>query len=263
MRLGVDMSKWGGPLTADEATCLLLNGVQVAIIGSGPGNYGQYTEQQASAALAAGMAVEGYTFLEWGYTADIWVRTAIQRFGAIRPARLWIDVEDTAISPPLDWESYVLTALDEVRAHGIETGIYTGRWYWVGHLHDSRSFAAEKLWNSWYDGDPDIDGLPYGGWTEASVAIEQYQGTTELCGQSVDLNAIYEEGDMTIQQQLDAINNLLQLTGVTQAGAEGIDLLASLRNTQTAQREHIDNHPGAAAGTYSVSGTLTLEEPRP
>lgn len=261
MKLGVDMSKWGGPLTADEAACMVANGVQVCIVASGPGNYGEWTLQQAQAAQAAGMALEGYTFLEWAYNARLWVRSAIQRFGAARPRRLWVDVEDTSIPPPLDWERYVSEALDEVRAHGLDTGVYTGRWFWAGHLGNVETFAHEKLWNSWYDGDPDIDGLPYGGWTEASVAIEQYQGTTDLCGQSVDLNAIYEEGDMTVQQQLDAINAVLEATGVHQAGVEGIDLLASLRNTQAAQREHIDNHPGGPAApvpAHQHTGEVTV-----
>jgi hypothetical protein len=251
------MSMHGGPLVADEAACLVENSIEVAIIGSGPGNYGKWTEQQATAAHAAGMKVEGYTFLEWGYVADIWVRSAIRSFGAMRPSRLWIDVEDTSIRPPLDWEAYVQTALDEVRAHGIETGIYTGGWYWRGHLGNSTAFAHEKLWNSYYDGDPDIDGLPYGGWTTA--AIEQYQGTTELCGQSVDLNAIWEEDDMGLVEEIARIKKLLVDTGVEQAGAEGIDLLLSIRNDQAAMMEHLENHALAGA-TYNVTGTLTLEE---
>ena len=51
---------------------------------------------------------------------------------------------------------------------------------------NSTQFVGLPLWNAYYDGDPDEDGLPYGGWEHS--AIEQYQGTTDLCGQSVDLN---------------------------------------------------------------------------
>src|SRR3972149_5176193 len=69
--------------------------------------------------------------------------------------------------------------------------LYTARWFWTGHMGDSKDarWRRFKLWNAYYDGDPDIDfaSAPYGPGAASELVGEQYQGTTQLGGASVDL----------------------------------------------------------------------------
>ena len=42
----VDMSRWGGDLTADEAAAMKAEGIGTVIVASGPGGYGLMARQQ-------------------------------------------------------------------------------------------------------------------------------------------------------------------------------------------------------------------------
>ena len=187
----VDMSHWGGPLTAEEAACMKESGIRKIIVGSGhpgPGNSGEWSRQQAASALAHGLEADAYVYL---YLASAPAAKILVAFGALRGlpiGRWWLNVEDVD-SPwytPDERERIVLGCLDVVEDSMKRAGIATARWWWIPNMGDSTRFSHLPLWNAHYDGDPDTDGLPYGGWTDS--LIEQYQGTTVVCGQSVDLN---------------------------------------------------------------------------
>lgn len=223
----VDMSRWGGELTADEAEAMRAEGIATVIVASGPGGYGLMARQQADAALAAGLRLEAYTFLEFASDPEGWVREALARLHGLPVARWWLDVEDTEHGR--DWTpeqriAYVQRALDAFAAAGVFAHIYSSGWFWRPYMGDTDVFARQgrKLWNSWFDGDPDIDGLPYGGWTAADVAIEQFEGTSAVCGQSVDKNLLYftEEGeDMITLEELRARVERLERS----IGGNGVD----------------------------------------
>lgn len=185
----VDMSRWGGELTAAEASALRAAGVELVIVGTGnPLGAGMWARQQALAAVAAGMRVEAYIYLYMAGDAGEQVAQAVRSLEGVPVARWWLDAEDVE-SPELtvpQRRTFLHVCVSLLQARKVPVGIYTGRWWWVPNMGDYEGFAPLPLWNSWYDGDPDTDGLPYGGWTDST--IEQYQGTTELCGQSVDLN---------------------------------------------------------------------------
>jgi hypothetical protein len=69
--------------------------------------------------------------------------------------------------------------------------IYTAKWFWDSLGNPQWPWLLEKrLWNAFYDGDPDIDfrNYPYGPWSQAHVSGEQYQGSTNLGGDVFDLN---------------------------------------------------------------------------
>lgn len=194
----VDMSHWGGPLTAEEAACMKESGIRKIIVGSGhpgPGNSGEWARQQAASALAHGLEVDAYVYL---YLASAPAAKILAAFGALRGlpiGRWWLNVEDVVSTwfTPAERERIVFGCLDVVEDSGKRAGIATARWWWVPNMGDSVRFDHLPLWNAWYDGDPDTDGLPYGGWTDS--LIEQYQGTTTVCGQSVDLNYDKSLGD--------------------------------------------------------------------
>jgi len=164
----VDCSQWSGELTVDEAIEMFSVGITTVIVATGPGDYGHLAHQQATAAVAAGLAVEGYLFLEFGFDPVAWVKDALADLEGIPVARWWLDVEDT--EGGRDWAperrgAYVQIALDTFATAGIFAHLYSGGWYWRPYMGNTTRFADQGrlLWNSYYDGDPDIDGLPYDG----------------------------------------------------------------------------------------------------
>jgi hypothetical protein len=218
----VDMSRWGGELTAEEAAAMKAEGIATVIVASGPGGYGLMARQQAETAAAAGLRLEAYTFLEFESDPQWWVREALTRLDGLPVARWWLDVEDTGHGrswTPAQRVAYARRALDAFTAAGAFAHVNSGRWFWRPYMGDTDVLARQgrKLWNSWYDGDPDVDGLPYGGWTAADVAIEQFEGTSLVCGQSVDKNWLYftEEGeDMELRARVERLERLIGGNGV-------------------------------------------------
>lgn len=270
----VDMSRWGGELTADEAAEMKAAGITTVIVASGPGGYGLMARQQGETAVAAGLRLEAYTFLEFESDPEWWVREALSRLDGLPVARWWLDVED--IEHGRDWTpeqrvAYVQRALDTFATAGVFAHVYSGGWFWRPYMGDTDTFARQgrKLWNAWYDGDPDIDGLPYGGWTAADVAIEQFQGTSVVCGQSVDKNWVYftEEGeDMELRDRVERLERLIGGNGVDDdqgnrlVGDEalawmdgrGFSLLLGLAHAQAALAGVAPNAPHEHAATVEV-----------
>ena len=184
----VDMSKWGGPLSDTEAQCLTNAGVRLIITGTGhPSGAGVWARQQAESWLRnGGETLDAYIYLYMAGQPTTQVNAALGTLQGLPVRMWWLDAEDTE-SPHLTAQQRADFLESCLQALGSRTaGIYTGRWWWRPNMGNSTAFAHLPLWNSYYDGDPDTDGLPYGGWVES--AIEQYQGTTDFCGQSVDLN---------------------------------------------------------------------------
>ena len=106
--------------------------------------------------------------------------------------RVAIDLEISGLTMERAFE-----LADALAAEGKRTDIgYTARWFWVGHMGNSRDprWLRFKLWNANYDWNPDIDfgAAPYGPWTVTDLVGEQYQGTTQLDGYAVDLNTFID-----------------------------------------------------------------------
>jgi hypothetical protein len=117
--------------------------------------------------------------------------------------RVWVDVETDGlangftdgISPtPAQRIAELHQCIDLILDAGLRPGIYTGRWFWVPQMANTTEFSHLPLWNSFYDGDPDPDGLPYGGWSTS--AVEQYSSSYNICGRDRDVNYIYEGDEM-------------------------------------------------------------------
>lgn len=270
----VDMSRWGGELTAEEATAMKAAGIATVIVASGPGGYGLMARQQGETAVAAGLRLEAYTYLEFESDPEWWVRQALVRLDGLPVARWWMDVEDT--DHGRDWTpeqriAYVQSALDAFASAGAFAHIYSGGWYWRPYMGNTDVFARQgrQLWNAWYDGDPDIDGLPYGGWTAADVAIEQFEGTSIVCGQSVDKNWVYfreEEEDMELRARVERLERLIGGNGVDDndgkrlTGEEalawmdgrGVSLLLGLANAQAAIADASNRGPHEHVATVEV-----------
>ncbi len=187
----LDMSTYGQELTATEAECMAAAGIELVIAGTGHRNsLGKWSEQQAGAALAAGMVLDGYRWLNLNEPVVPQMDNAFRSMGEhVDDVRMWwIDCEDTTMPGmgPAEVLDAIGDAVEYCERRGVAHGIYSGRWWWGPQTNNSDMFKYLPLWNAYYDGDPDEDGLPYGGWEHS--AIEQYTGTTMVCGQSVDKN---------------------------------------------------------------------------
>jgi len=255
----VDMSRWGGALTAEEAAAMKAAGIATVIVASGPGGYGLMARQQGESAVAAGLRLEAYTYLELESDPERWAAEALGRLDGVPVARWWLDVEDTGHGrawTPAQRIAYVQRALDAFGADGVFAHIYSGGWYWRPYMGNTDVFARQgrKLWNAWYDGDRDINGLPYGGWTAADVAIEQFEGTSLVCGQSVDKNWVYfiEEGeDMELRARVERLERLIGGNGVDDSQGKrliGEDALAWMDGRGFSLILGLANAQGAIAG---------------
>lgn len=141
---------------------------------------------------------------------------------------------DVEIHDPVPNETQIRGTQNLLESAGKRAPIYTAKWFWEGHLGNPKWswLAGSKLWNAFYDGDPDVDfaRFPYGPWTQASVVGEQYVGTTNIGGAQFDLNffdldylqAQPEEDDLntTQAQQLQEIHDALFHNVPTPAGQE-------------------------------------------
>lgn len=187
----VDMSRWGGELTREEALALWDLGVRHIIVGTGdPGGAGLWAKQQAQMWVktngARGGTVDAYIYLVFAVSATAQVTAALTTLYGVGVRMWWLDAEDPAAPKDPAANAAFLRACLTVLGATRRVGIYTGRWWWGPWMGPTTEFASFELWNSFYDANPDESGLPYGGWEHS--AIEQYQGTTVLAGQSVDLN---------------------------------------------------------------------------
>ena len=81
--------------------------------------------------------------------------------------------------------------LAAVRSKGKKVGVYASHYMW-GSIFSSyaacpQSAVGTPLWYAHYDYKPTFeDFVAFGGWS--SPDIKQYQGTSTLCGASVDRN---------------------------------------------------------------------------
>lgn len=270
----VDMSRWGGELTAEEAAAMKAVGIATVIVASGPGGYGLMARQQGESAIAAGLRLEAYTYLEFESDPEWWVHEALSRLDGLPVARWWVDVEDTEHGrswTPDARIAYVQRAMSAFTAAGVFAHVYSGGWYWRPYMGNTDVFARQgrKLWNAWYDDDPDIDGLPYGGWTAADVAIEQFEGTSIVCGQSVDKNWLYFTGegeDMELRARVERLERLIGGNGVDDndgkrlTGEEalawmdgrGFSLILGLANAQAANAGAANGGPHEHVATVDV-----------
>ena len=157
--------------------------------------------QHLTALKGSGLTLEAYVYLyfplsPWNQTPESRVQACINmiRLADVPVGRIWLDVEVEGV--PTDTAVNTIQALQRcesiIRGAGFEPGIYTSITMWTKMCANISAFNHLPLWDAHYlpagsPQPPDMTGFrPYGGWTAATMW--QYQGTTELCGHSVDLN---------------------------------------------------------------------------
>jgi hypothetical protein len=126
---------------------------------------------------------------------DWWpLATQLQHIKANAGAE-WAHIKDVVVDVEIDGitKARVMELADGLEAAGKTADVlYTGRWFWVGHMGDSMDPAWRRfrLWSAHYDWNPDIDfgSNPYGPWGLGDVIGEQYRGSTNVAGGTIDLN---------------------------------------------------------------------------
>lgn len=186
-------------LTDEEAQCLRESGSPVfiqcllALTMQGPIQPSARLNN-LRVALRNGLQVGGYILVGGRRAGVEYVR--LGREGI--PDDVWAALKFVAVdveTPGVRVEE-ILVALQEVQRLGKKTLLYTNYNSWVNHVVPGNSTRLSSqgylLWNAYWDGAPDVDfsRLPFGGWRTDQVAIEQWQGDTLLCEQSVDRNII-------------------------------------------------------------------------
>lgn len=215
--LATDVSNYTDPLTPDALEAWKAAGIELVIIQAinPPAGFpAGKTTDQIQQCLAAELVVDAYIFLWFDLTSsDIAAKLGLLTGYPVR--RVWLDVEDSAASKysQADTEAKIQSALDLCDGlNGGKTGIYTGRWWWTdpNYMANSTTFGDRDLWDSQYDGIPDISGFqPYGGWSQR--AIKQFVGSTSFAGISgIDMNVLSDQEASALGQPVDPPANIDQ-----------------------------------------------------
>lgn len=115
--------------------------------------------------------------------------------------RIWLDIEGieywtTSYSTN---KAFYQSLVDACSSLGISCGIYSSQYQWSSIFGSSLwcygPDTSMPVWYSHYDGNPSFDDYYskyyFGCWTDfnPNPLAKQYQGTTSVCGASVDLNS--------------------------------------------------------------------------
>ena len=224
--LACDGSNYGGELTPDIVRCWCGNGADIYICGVDLGHI-PLARQQLGMAAQGGLATDIYRFCYWGTNPQTSLQRVADAIQGLSIGKIWLDFEDE--DAPGDNPDQVCTwiqdCLDE--ADSIwgrdRVGIYTAAWWWNPYTGGTTRFANRELWAMQQDGLANLDFVSFGGWT--SCVMKQYQGTTNFCGYSVDMN--YYEGDNSnmdeeTKKQVARIALLQRWAGMIQSGDEAL-----------------------------------------
>ena len=177
-----DISNWQN-LTPSNARALKASGVELVIVRLSH-EYQQLintARAQCKMVLDAGMHLQGYV---WAYFTEAPVAAASYwhaLYDDIPLERVWVDCEAETRhrgtpAHNVEWLHAVLDGLQPW-----PTGVYTGRWWWVPYMGNSKEFTEQPLWDADYTGVPNLYPISlYGGWNRRY--IHQYSGNGSLAG---------------------------------------------------------------------------------
>jgi len=204
--LAVDISNYGGELSADTVSAWKDAGITRVIVGVARDT--NLAHRQLRAAADGGMEVQAYCYMYPDSGPDTLLERVAIASHDITLSRVWVDFEEDGLGQQEAVCTWIQRCLEaaEGRWPG-KVGVYTGRWWWVPYTGNTERFCHYPLWVAQQDGDASLSFAPFGGWQEC--AVKQYTNTTEFCGYSVDLN-FYEEDDVDEQARKDIL--VLKLT---------------------------------------------------
>lgn len=102
---------------------------------------------------------------------------------------LWLDIEGTQYwsSSQSNNINFITRMANRGDQLGVHLGVYTSKSQWTPIAGSSTCLSKYPLWYAHYDGKASFsDFSAFGGWSRPN--IKQYQGTTSICGASIDKN---------------------------------------------------------------------------
>lgn len=202
------------PVSVDSLRAIYADDVRLAIPGCWHGSEGYdavaetlYNSRQAGLLTATYIALtpayDGYTHVMKGYSL-CGAEWSYLRFVAL-------DVEVAGIT-----RNALIAAIKQIVALGQRPIIYTSRGAWNSVMDDSQDFWWLPLWDAHYINDPLFGAQfnPYGNWTLANLAGDQYTDTTPYQGISVDFDVF---SDAFVNSSPAPLNELAALAKAWQA----------------------------------------------
>ena len=189
---GIDVSVWQGSILEGSWKALWDAGQRVAVVGSAHPRPNTYAHDNLERAKRQGFTLATYAVVYAGVPSAQTIATAKQMCGSFWSELAFVGVD---CETPDITEAQIHGMVTAIEAEGLRPVIYTARWWWRDHFGDSQAFKHLPLWNAYYDSDPDIDfpSTAYGGWTLEKVIGEQYAGSVNLAGVTVDRNSFLKE----------------------------------------------------------------------
>jgi len=225
----VDLS-WA-QLTAANCACLrahgygrIVNGLRyVSQLNQGVADV---SLENLRIAQAEGFELEAYAYLWLGGPIEDRIARSLEACAPYPVRRLWLDFEDNGHGASGLPRDLTPDQVIELVYRGIAAsdqpgappwGLYSAAWWWRPATANVEIWKDAPWWIAQYDGiaDPTVF-TPFAGITQP--AMKQYQGTTQLCDLSVDLNAAAETR-VPIQDELADLVNLLGYLQGDVAGA--------------------------------------------
>ena len=195
--LGIDVSQL---FSVENYTCAKNNGISFGIVRGycSFGGMDHNAVQSLKNMKMAGLETDVYMFPCRGKNAIAQVNEMMSSIPESHYKKIWVDIE-TNPSPGCSWKDFDTTSncqftmdlLSQIKANGKPAGIYASRHMWAAIFGSEtncyQAATGVPLWYPHYDNNPSYnDFQAFGGWKTPS--IKQYQGTTNICGASVDRN---------------------------------------------------------------------------
>ena len=188
---GFDLSVFQGDVPQSAYNCLKSSGYDFAIIQAmtSAGTVNPYAANDLKRAAAAGIEYRDmYIFLNFRKDPAAQTREAIQnlRDNGAAFGQVWFDIEAPNLwGSCAENQKFFEAAVNEVHAMGEKPAIYSSASQWGPIMCGYTGFSNLPLWYAHYDGRQTFDDFtPFGGWSRPN--IKQYQGTTGVCGTSID-----------------------------------------------------------------------------
>ncbi|HSO41194.1 MAG TPA: GH25 family lysozyme [Labilithrix sp.] len=182
----VDVSMYQNPLAPAELDCFWDSGVRHVVVGT---QVEETTREQLAMAVARGMTVDAYVYLNWHDDMRGQLSEAFRRVRGFPIGRMWLDVEDEHLYGLgyLTRVSMLQAGIAECRAHaGVDCGIYTGPGFWKTYMNNTPLLGDVPVWYAQYNGKRSLSSWPterFGGWQKP---VAKQWAEEPLCNVGVD-----------------------------------------------------------------------------
>jgi hypothetical protein len=137
--------------------------------------------EQMQVCADGGLELQAYSFMYWGADNAERLDRVRRAAEALPLTMLWVDLEDedAPLGQPGAVANWCLDCVALAERLEWPVGIYSAAWWWRRWLGEWDGLHDLPLWVAQYDGIPNLDFSPFGGW-RPPAAMKQYCGTTEI-----------------------------------------------------------------------------------